>query len=368
MSSVSRLTRRQFIASLAATALGLALPKPVLARPLPPRARQADGLRWGRSLTPYLREFKRPDFNAEFDHFFHMDDVFPILGDVQGGALWGRPNRLWHRTEGGYVHSMNVQPIDWRLNPVIEEFDENGWLGEISVPYSDAIYYPADPYSHAFRLYHTSVYRVTGLVQGADGTPLYALYDERLGVHFYTPAVNVRRVAPEELTPINPNVRNKRVHIDVPSQRLVAYQGDTVVMDTLISGGLFRLQEDIDRDGGHRTLTPEGNFTVLRKMPSRHMGGGDIYGSDYELPGVPWVTYFAVGGYALHGAWWHSDWGYPHSHGCINMRSDEARWIYRWLHPPIDYSAELHDADPDDRHAVPIEVTGYGYFPKVSSD
>ena len=41
----------------------------------------------------------------------------------------------------------------------------------------------------------------------------------------------------------------------------------------------------------------------------------------YELPGVPWVSYFTGNGVAFHGTYWHDNFGSPTSHGCLNMRN-----------------------------------------------
>ena len=52
-------------------------------------------------------------------------------------------------------------------------------------------------------------------------------------------------------------------------------------------------------------------------------------GPGYNLPNVPWTMYFR-GGYAIHGVYWHTNFGTPMSHGCINMKKSDARWLYRW--------------------------------------
>ena len=65
------------------------------------------------------------------------------------------------------------------------------------------------------------------------------------------------------------------------------------------------------------------------------MGNGDLVSNitNYELPGVPWVSFFVSTGVAIHGAYWHDNFGRRMSHGCVNMRPDDARWIYRWTTP-----------------------------------
>ena len=65
------------------------------------------------------------------------------------------------------------------------------------------------------------------------------------------------------------------------------------------------------------------------------MGNGNLFAGaeDYELPGVPWTSFFTNAGHAFHGTYWHDNFGTPMSHGCINMRTSEAKWLFRWSQP-----------------------------------
>jgi hypothetical protein len=68
------------------------------------------------------------------------------------------------------------------------------------------------------------------------------------------------------------------------------------------------------------------------------MIGEDEESPDYfDLPGVPWDTFFDLEGRAIHGTYWHNDYGVPRSHGCVNVSIDAAQWIYRWTHPIAAY-------------------------------
>jgi len=93
---------------------------------------------------------------------------------------------------------------------------------------------------------------------------------------------------------------------------LTAWQGDVIVMQTNISSG--------------RSATPTvtGRFKVYSRYTSQRMTG-----PGYDLPDVPWVMYF-FSNYAIHGAYWHDNWGTPMSHGCVNMRPGEAGMLYNW--------------------------------------
>lgn len=107
-------------------------------------------------------------------------------------------------------------------------------------------------------------------------------------------------------------VAGRWIDINLSAQRLTAYQGQTAVFSTLISSGI----------AGRRT--PTGRFAVRTKIPSQRM-----VGPGYNLPGVPWVMYFA-GANAIHGTYWHNNFGRPMSHGCVNMRIPDAQWLYNW--------------------------------------
>jgi hypothetical protein len=70
------------------------------------------------------------------------------------------------------------------------------------------------------------------------------------------------------------------------------------------------------------TPTPTGTFSIWTKLSSTLMAGPGYY-----LPGVPWTMYF-YRGYGIHGTYWHNNFGHPMSHGCVNMRTPEAQFVY----------------------------------------
>ncbi len=119
---------------------------------------------------------------------------------------------------------------------------------------------------------------------------------------------------PPSLTPaprsIHSNVR--WIDVDLTHQTLTAYVGQTPVRTTLISTGL------------PRTPTPVGRYYIQIKLRYDAMSGPGYY-----LPNVPYTMYFYKG-YGLHGTYWHSNFGHPMSHGCINLPTPEAQWLYNW--------------------------------------
>ncbi|MCC2628365.1 MAG: ErfK/YbiS/YcfS/YnhG family protein [Thermomicrobiales bacterium] len=109
----------------------------------------------------------------------------------------------------------------------------------------------------------------------------------------------------------------KTIVVSVGQQMLWAYKGDKVVLSSYISTGRAGFD------------TPIGSFAVLSKLPSQTMEGV-IGGEYYNVPDVPWVLYFTNSGHALHGTYWHSNFGTPMSHGCVNLPLDVAAWLYDW--------------------------------------
>jgi len=112
----------------------------------------------------------------------------------------------------------------------------------------------------------------------------------------------------------------KRIVVDRSAQTLSAYNNDELFMHITISTGLLL------------TPTPRGTFTIFKKTPSRYMQGPlpGISTQYYDLPGVPWTLYFTEQGGAIHGAYWHNNFGRPWSHGCVNVPLKDAETLYRW--------------------------------------
>lgn len=113
----------------------------------------------------------------------------------------------------------------------------------------------------------------------------------------------------------------KHIYVDLSQQKLYAYQGDSEVMETLISSGKWN-------------NTPVGNFHIWIKLRATRMSGGE--GADaYDLPNVPYVMYFYQD-FGLHGAYWHDNFGHMMSHGCVNMRQIDAKALYEWADGPTN--------------------------------
>ncbi len=102
------------------------------------------------------------------------------------------------------------------------------------------------------------------------------------------------------------------IEVKLSRQRLIAWEGDRPVYAVIISTG---------KSG---TPTPRGVFEIQSRQRTARMQG-----EDYDIDDVPYTMYYS-GSYAIHGAYWHSRFGTPVSHGCVNVAVDHARWLYNW--------------------------------------
>jgi lipoprotein-anchoring transpeptidase ErfK/SrfK len=104
----------------------------------------------------------------------------------------------------------------------------------------------------------------------------------------------------------------KEIVVVLHEQRVYAYENGKLVRSTLASTGIARYP------------TRVGQFRIYVKYLATLMTGPGYY-----LPNVPYTMYYS-GGYALHGTYWHHNFGRPMSHGCVNLPTPEARWLYEW--------------------------------------
>lgn len=122
---------------------------------------------------------------------------------------------------------------------------------------------------------------------------------------------------------------NKRIEVDLTNQKVYAFEGNDLVYAFTISSGKWY-------------PTPTGEFTIWAKVRSQKMSGGNkSIGTYYYLPNVPYVMFFSnndiskMRGFSFHGTYWHDNFGHPMSHGCVNMKTADAKILYEWVNPPV---------------------------------
>lgn len=136
----------------------------------------------------------------------------------------------------------------------------------------------------------------------------------------------------------------KWIDLSILRQTLVAYQGRSPVFATLVSTGRGGMG-----DPETEFATPRGTFMIYAKHVSATMDGEDDASDSYSLLDVPFVQYFHKG-FALHGTYWHDEFGKIRSHGCVNLAAYDAAWLFEWTDPQV--SADWHGVINKERGTV----------------
>jgi hypothetical protein len=215
-------------------------------------------------------------------------------------SLWGEFYNYWNKRGGLPIFGY----------PLSETVDENGR----SVQYFERakfVYYPEELPAVFQSLQASNGYDLDTLfeVQVSDlGRQLAELRGLKTGPVAQLPAT---------LT-WDPAIWERRIEVNLSEQWLSAYEGDLLV---------FRAPVATGRDGFN---TPVGDYAIYSKYDMQTMQGC-MGGECWNVPSIPWVQY-VVGGVALHGTYWHNNHGtgVRPSHGCINLRIEDAQWLYEW--------------------------------------
>ncbi len=292
-------------------------------------------LSFARAITWGVPVRSEPNFYARTTDIMVADSVLPLYAafdNDQGTAH----NPTWYEVQGGYVHSAHIQPVSWYENEAVKNVLKGAW-GEVTVPFTDSRVAPSLAASRTkYRYYGGTTYRIIRAVPSVESGSSewwYQIEDEEFPANYFVPAKHMRVVPAEEFAPLSQDVdpREKKVIVKLGEQRVHAYEGNREVFTARAATG--HKFDDKKRD----FRTPPGQYVVFRKTPSQHMHGGKEGEDDYyDLPGVPWVSYFTGDGIAFHGAYWHNDYGVTRSHGCINVTPQNSKWLWRWLMPAND--------------------------------
>ncbi len=330
------LSRREFFHLSALGLFSLAF------SPIPKLGEWQNGDEFIRVANTSVSVYSKPDETSKINFQRMRDEIVNIYYEVESDKP-PKYNPLWYRVWGGYIHCARVQKVNVKMNAVPSKLDEGLYLAEVTVPYTQSyLFRKPSNWVQLYRLYFGSTHWVIGIIEGPDGDAWYRIRDEMLkydtNLDYYVPAKHLRLIDKTELTPISPDVppEKKYVEVSLSKQELTAFENGKVVLNTKISSGL-----DYTPPDEITWKTPTGKFNVQNKMPSKHMGGGQIVFDPeaYIIPGVPWVSFFEPKtGVAFHGTYWHQNFGVPMSHGCINMKTEEAKWLFRWLTPQADLS------------------------------
>ena len=191
--------------------------------------------------------------------------------------------------------------------------------GSASVPTAGGVAtsYVVQPGDTLFRVAYNHGLQTSTVAQANGITNFDHIY---VGQTLTIPTSDTAPIANPQTPATNPapvtNYGARWIDVNLTTQTLTAYEGDVPVMTTAVSTGTYL----------YPTVT--GQFNIYLRHQSQTMNGY-LLGYDYYLPDVPYVMYF-YRGFALHGTYWHNNFGTPMSHGCVNMPTDKAQWIYNW--------------------------------------
>jgi hypothetical protein len=309
-----------------------------------PQTAELDGVDLVRVAYHSVSVYSQPSDQADIVHSWVRDDLVHVYETVEADAPQYNP--IWYRVFGGYMHRGRLQKVRLHYNNPVGSLSRRRSLAEVTVPYTQPYRYNQwNGWFPVFRMYSSSLHWITAIDTGPDGRAWYRILDEAdKNIEYFVPAAHLRLVADDEYSTLSPQlpVEGKRIDVDLKVQTLVCYEGEQDVHRADISSGLFGLYP-----------TPIGRFNIMVKLPARDMTGSERFASDEEntLSGVPWCSFFTSAGHAFHGTFWHDNFGLPMSHGCINMRNEDARWLFRWSRPHAG-GAEI------DQNT--LDVRGYG--------
>jgi lipoprotein-anchoring transpeptidase ErfK/SrfK len=288
-----------------------------------------------RVATNSVSIYSRATDKSSIVSTWYRDELLRVYEEVTADEPVLNP--VWYRVWGGYVHRSHLQKVKVLYNQTLPALGVDEGLRravEVTVPFTEP-WRTSKAYGWQklnFRLYYGSVHMVEAIEEGPDGEPWYRVNDDLAGLYHVNP-LHIRPIPFEELSPITPEIplEKKRIEVNLTMQTLMAYEDGTEVLKTTISSGL----PSGPKHAGLSTKTPQGEFRIMEKDPAKHMGNGNLFADadDYELPGVPWTCFFTAQGHAFHGTYWHQNFGTPMSHGCINMRTEDAKWLFRWALP-----------------------------------
>ncbi len=275
---------------------------------------------------------------------------YPIAWEreVIGTAI-GLVNQKYLETPQGYIWSSRVQPTRNLQNIPITEMPagQAGFWAEVTVPFVEITLEgaPISPWIQSLmqyqfqpKVYYGQVLWIDQIRQ-SNGFVEYR-WNESLGHGygfgdiFWADGAGLKVLTEVDVAPISPDIdpAEKKVVVDLTYQTLSCFEGTNEVFFCRISSGAK--YDPLTGAISEERATPVGDLNTHWKIISLNMSGGGS-AAGYSTPAVPWDTVISGEGIAIHGAFWHNDFGERRSHGCINVKPDDAKWIFRWTTPYI---------------------------------
>jgi lipoprotein-anchoring transpeptidase ErfK/SrfK len=218
-----------------------------------------------------------------------------------GGWIPGKGSRIgeYSRFQGLQFRKTPPNAFAWPL-PFYTDSIPVYRAPSYSAPLTDRVIYP---YAEVVQVYAT---------QSGDGVEW-----NMIGPNQWVEARIFATVTPNT-TPPDGVTTGRWIDIDLAEQTLAVYDNYQLVFATVIASGLEPF------------WTRPGLFQIYQKKETETMRNNDPT-DYYYLDNVPWTMYFDKAR-ALHGAYWRTRFGYPQSHGCVNLSVGDAHWLFNWAH------------------------------------
>ena len=309
---------------------GIYLSQPSDCLPFGPSVYLTDLARQGITIPPRPLPASKPDLKlTQLPYkYFHLDkDFVPIYsapggtgsggqqfppGFVyvsyteradQGGVYYLMQNGGWIPGKGARVSEIsNFQGLEFSATPR----NSFGWAFE-QLPIMTAPGYNAGKTGKEIRPFETVTIYNTQLIENEEW--------DMIGPNQWLEGRKVARVI-INTTPPQGVTTNRWMDVDLAEQTLAVYQNNQLIYATVIASGLQPF------------WTRPGLFQIAQKKETETMRNSDA-ADFYYRDNVPWTMYFDSAR-ALHGAYWRTRFGYPQSHGCINLSVGDAHWLFNW--------------------------------------
>lgn len=361
-----QLSRREFIKLAFLGLSGISM------RPIPSfldKPEFPDSGRLGRICVGSVELKASPNPDSATVGVLYEDMVVPWIREVASNKpYYIFSNQRWVETPDGFVYGPYLQPVYNQPNEVLNNLPStslgDGIWAEVTIPYADAVL-DKEPSSNSWvkykledglplRLYYSQIFWIDEIRTNDQGIILYKVNPNYYGGvdALWVIGEAFRPLEASELEPIRPDVEDKRIEVNVNSQSLSCYEGDTEVYYCRVSTGA---KFDLNGNLVDKWETPVGSHHVTRKYISLQMSGGTT-GAGYDLPGIGWSSIFATGGVAIHSTFWHNNFGDPVSHGCVNCKPDDAKWIFRWSNPNVLYDPGMLDTTETGEESTNVRV------------
>ncbi len=232
--------------------------------------------------------------------------VYNGVVDTGKGVYFQLPSGAWMPGDGSRVSIPVFQGLEFIATPQ----NGFGWVLTDTKVIREPNFLPNNPPIRSLTRFDiVQVYSA----QKIEGTEWYLIGPDEWVEGRLVAAVFPNTNPPDGVT------NGRWIDVDLAEQTLAVYDNRQLVFATMVSTGIKPF------------WTRPGLFPIYQKKALENMSGSfEADRSDYYyLENVPWTMYFDKAR-ALHGTYWHTYFGYPQSHGCVNLSAGDSHWLFNW--------------------------------------